>query len=428
MPIRIFTLARKHLLARWRTIVFGTLLVFAYQSFRKQPADLLQRPVRGPVLLETEPLTPELRGLPGLSLDDASNNLDVIEHDGRTYLAFRNAPNHFASVDARLYVVSTTDAHHWRYETSVKLGRDLREPRLLSLGGALHLYFAVLGTSMLRFEPEKMMGVERRADGTWSDARDIYRPGFIPWRTKLLGQHAYMSAYGDGRHIYERDGIPLEVHLLTTEDGWQWHPAIPGQPAVLRGGGSETDFVDAPDGSLLAVVRNEAGDGEQWGSKICKGAMGAPGMWNCRNDGRKFDSPLLFRHDDAVYLIARRHLRGDGAYDLKWRRLPPALQTLAYQLDYWRYPKRCALWKVDPQTLDVTWQLDLPSRGDTCFPAVQPGPNGTVAVYNYSSPIDGPEVSWLGGQLGHTDIYRSLIKLEPASPFSSFGAPPTPGN
>ena len=109
--------------------------------------------------------------------------------------------------------------------------------------------------------------------------------------------------------------------------------------------------------------------------------------------------------------MARRHLRGDGAYDLGWRRLPAGLQTLFYQLDYWRYPKRCAVWEVDASTLAVRWQVDLPSRGDTCFPAVSPAGAGQVHVYNYSSPIEGPDLPWVAGQLGPTLIYRTLLHL-----------------
>jgi hypothetical protein len=407
----------------WVRLVARSLFVaFFLAAFllRREAPSRLDPPLRGPRLLDTEAVTPRLLNLPGMALANANNNLDVTEHEGRFYLAFRNAPNHFASRDARLYVVSSNDEKNWRFETIVNLGRDLREPRLLSWGGQLHLYFAVLGTSMLQFEPDKMMGLARKADGTWTQPRDVYRPGFIPWRTKVLGGKPYMASYGDGRHIYTRDGVPLEVHWLTSEDGWSWHPAVATQAAVLKGGGSETDFVDAPDGGIVSVVRNEAGDDGGWGSKICKASATAPGVWSCRNDPRKFDSPLLFRHGNAIYLIARRHLRGDGAYDLGWRRLPHAVQTLVYQLDYWRYPKRCALWKVDAQTLDVTWQLDLPSKGDTCFPAVQvergagaSQNGGMVAVYNYSSPLDGPDVPWLTGQLGRTNIYRSLIQLDP---------------
>ena len=72
------------------------------------------------------------------------------------------------------------------------LGRDVREPRLLSFEqdgvSKLFMYFAVLGTDLLSFDPQKMMGVARGADGSWTAPRDVYRPGFIPWRTRTVGR------------------------------------------------------------------------------------------------------------------------------------------------------------------------------------------------------------------------------------------------
>jgi hypothetical protein len=106
-------------------------------------------------------------GLPaGLALQDASNNLDVIVYDGRFFLAFRTAPSHFASALATLHVVSSCDEVTWEHEWSFNLQTDLREPRLLSFGGRLFLYFAVLGDNQLAFEPQGMMVTERRAGGT----------------------------------------------------------------------------------------------------------------------------------------------------------------------------------------------------------------------------------------------------------------------
>jgi hypothetical protein len=75
-------------------------------------------------------------------LQTANNNLDVVRHQGRVYLAWRAAPSHFASADVVMNVASSEDEKTWRYETSFKLGRDLREPRFLSLGDKLLLYVA----------------------------------------------------------------------------------------------------------------------------------------------------------------------------------------------------------------------------------------------------------------------------------------------
>jgi hypothetical protein len=59
-----------------------------------------------------------------------------VAHEGRCFLAFRTAQRRFASDKAELYVVSSTDPERWTLEARVALGSDVREPRLLSYGGA----------------------------------------------------------------------------------------------------------------------------------------------------------------------------------------------------------------------------------------------------------------------------------------------------
>src|SRR5262245_44289695 len=77
-----------------------------------------------------------------IQADNANNNLDVIDHDGRRYFAWRSAPHHFAHRAARLYVVSSGDGGRtWEHETTIALERDIREPRFLALGRELFLYF-----------------------------------------------------------------------------------------------------------------------------------------------------------------------------------------------------------------------------------------------------------------------------------------------
>jgi hypothetical protein len=186
---------------------------------------------------------------------------------------------------------------------------------------------------------------------------------------------------------------------------------IPDQPVVLTGGSSETDFVFLDDGSLLAVSRNEMGDETGWGMKICRAWPDALGDWQCVADRRKYDSPLLFRHRDQVYLIGRRNMTETGDYDLQRRDLCDFLQTLTYELDYWFRPKRCSLWRVDPDALAVEFILDLPSCGDTCFPGIVPLGRGNYLVYNYTSPLDGNDPFWLQGQLNPTLIYGIMLTL-----------------
>ena len=61
----------------------------------------------------------------------------------------------------------------------------------------------------------------------------------------------------------------------------------------------------------------------------------------------------------------------------------------------------------DARTIDAA--LDLPSRGDTCFPeAVELGDD--LLLYNYSSDPEGPDVSWVEGQKAPTYIVRQIVR------------------
>lgn len=349
---------------------------------------------------------------PEVTPQEANNNLDVVRHDGRVFLAFRTAPSHFASADVALYVVSSEDEQAWRFEGRITMQTDLREPRFLSWRGRLFLYFALLGTDSLNFEPRGMMVTEWLGPGQLGVPERTYEDGAIPWRTKVVGDVPYLVAYTGGENVYDLDEEPIRIHFLKTDDGRSWRAVVPGQPVVQEGGGSETDFVLMDDGALVAVTRNEAGDPAfGWGSKICRAEAGALGDWRCVADPRKYDSPLLFRSGSEIYLIARRNLTETGHYDLMRRDLGRVEQTMAYLFDYSSRPKRCSLWRVDPRSLAVTFVLDLASRGDTCFPGLVELGLGAFAVYNYSSPIEGPDLEWINGQLGETNIYRQVLRF-----------------
>jgi hypothetical protein len=357
----------------------------------------------------SEQIVPSLALPPEAVALDSNNNLDVAEHDGELYIAFRTAPTHFASAETRLHVLSSPNGDLWRHEATFALGTDLREPRFLAWDGRLFLYFAVLGANPLDFEPQGMRFSRFEEPGRWSAPEPVYEAGFIPWRAKVLGGVPYLIGYVGGENIYDPQREPIRIHFLTTRDGLAWEPVVPGRPVVQIGGGSETDFVFLEDGALVAVQRNEKGDELGWGSKICRAEPGALGDWLCVGDKRKFDSPLLFRQGREVWLVARRNLNGTGNYDLELRDLSPEEQTRRYLVDYSLHRKRCSLWKVDPDLLSVEFVQDLPSKGDTCFPSMLRVTPQSVELYNYSSPVDGADLPWIGGQLQETRIYRMLL-------------------
>ena len=340
------------------------------------------------------------------------NNLDVVWFRGRMFFAFRTAPYHFASPKVVMYVVSTEDHEHWTFEAAFDMDTDLREPRFLAIGDRLFLYFAVLGDFLPEFTPREARVAEYLGPAEWSASETVLAPGFIPWRTKSLAGVPSLMGYVGGENIYQPDGEPVRVSWWTTEDGRAFAPKVADRPVVLEGGSSETDAIVLDDGSLVAVSRNELGDELGWGSKICRAHAGSLGDWMCVGDPRKYDSPLMFRHRDEIYLIARRQVSDSGNYDLGLRDLSPSDQTHEYNVNYWLTPKRCALWRVDPIALEVRHVLDLPSSGDTCFPGLIELGDGRYLVYDYTSPLDSDlDRRWMDAQFGPTEIHYVTLTL-----------------
>jgi hypothetical protein len=364
-------------------------------------------------ILETRRIVPS-PGLPSeVEAGDSNNNLDAVRHgDGRVYLAFRTAPHHFASPRTVIQVVSSADEESWRFEGRFHLGRDLREPRLLSLGESLFLYVSRLGQDAFAFEPQGIAFSERRPDGTWTELEPVGPPGTMGWRVRRLGGTPAFFVYSGGADIYSGRRGTLRVGLWRSDDGRRWEPWDSEQPSVYEGGGSEADAVLGDDGTLYGVIRNEAGDDSGWGSLVVRAPAGNLASWACRPDRRKFDSPFMFWHDGEAYLVARRSLQSGGEYD-RGRGTSWLLRTVWNQVNYSLTRKRTALWRYVQGEDRFAFVMDLPSRGDACFPAVLDGVRpGERVVYDYSCDLEGPDLPWIRGQRGRTFIYRHVLGFE----------------
>ncbi len=372
-------------------------------------------------ILEQVPVAPGPDMPEDAALQNANNNLDVEDHDGRRYLAVRTAPNHFASALAEMVVLSRPlDGAAWRVDGRFALGRDVREPQLVSTPDGLILYFAVLGTNPLDFEPGGARVTRYLGEGAWTELEEAFPEDFIPWRIKPHpdgGWHVFGYTGGGNVYDFSEEPPPIEVRWLRSDDALSWEPAVGDEGVVHVGGCSETDAVRLDDGRWLAVLRNEAGDADGFGSKVCVAPAEDPGAWTCTPDPRKYDSPLMLQAAGEAFLIARRQVTETGAYDLgvedpTWNERPQRERYLGFQAAYWGTPKRCAIWRVTADPPAVTWLADLPSRGDTCFPEALPTAEaGVWEVYNYSSDPDGEERSWLQGQNGPTGVYRATVRF-----------------
>jgi hypothetical protein len=332
----------------------------------------------------------------------ASNaNVDIQFHAGRLFMAWRSAPFHFASGDTRMFVVSSTDqGATWEFEHDIHIGSDMREPRLLSFGGRLQLFFFEAGTDRNAFEPKRIWRTERAGPRDWRPLEIFRDAPVVPWDLKVRNGVAWLTSY-TGDHYAggeeDPDESDLRVSFEQSTDG-DVFSAVGGRDVVYRGGVSEVAFEFDADGGLWAVTRNEDGDASGFGSHVCHAPAADLSAWECpeRSDPERYDSPEMFRHRDEIYLIARRDV--GGPFDQADPELPFADRKFANWIAYSTRPKRTALYRIDRGNRRVVHLFDLPGAGDNAFASVQQTGRNTFLVANYTSPLDEPDVSWIDGQ------------------------------
>lgn len=336
----------------------------------------------------------------GVEIQKGNNNLDLVRFGDRFYFAFRTAPTHFASPKARIYIISTADRRSWRHEATIHMGADLREPRFCAFRGRLYFYFFEAGKNPFGFQPEHLYGCEKTADGSWTEPRNLDMDGFVPWRLRVRDDRMYMSAYY-GRDLY-KTGHHGDLRLYVSTDGYAWQPISP-EPQTGATGGEEGEFIFDADGHLWATVRLEGG-----GAMVAYAHRDSLERWHTYPTRDKYDSALLFRHGNDIFLIARRNL--DGTAD-KAHWLPHAIGRLYNLARYSLTKKVTALWKLNKAEKRMEHLIDFPSTGDTAFPGLAPLKDGKWWLMNYSSDIDGPRKSWIRGQLGLTLIYETELSI-----------------
>jgi hypothetical protein len=341
---------------------------------------------------------------PQVLCQTANNNVDIIFHGGRLFLAWRSAPSHFASALAELWVISSEDdGFNWDFETRIALGTDVREPRFLSIGGELQLIFFEAGTDPLQFEPRALRRCFRPGAFRWTEPEVWRLTGedrpVVPWDVKVRGNTAWLTGYA-GPH-YGGGEDALDVLFYRSHDGRDWQP-VGAQGAVYRGGVSEVAFEFASDGSLHAVGRNEDGDESGFGSQVFWSGADLIGEWNrlSKSDPERYDSPEVFAHGADLYLAARRDV--DGPFG-------PEGDMVGYSLRQ----KRSALFRLNTRDHSIEHLQDIPGVGDTAFCSVRRVGRDRFLLANYTSPLDAPDISWLEGQTSPrgTSIYLMDVEL-----------------
>jgi hypothetical protein len=361
--------------------------------------------------------SPVVKVVPGPGLPDrvdcmdSNNNLDIVRFDGRLFLGFRTAPDHFAGRKTMLYIVSSIDeGETWDYEAEVFMGTDMREPRFLALDDKLMFYFFQAGTNRMAFEPRFMFAMHREGPGDWTEPVKIYQPGCIPWRAMTHKGKVYFTVHCGGAMFSEAaEGSQKGVHFLTTQNGYDLLPVNPTRPIAVERGG-ETAFAFDDDDTLYLTLRSGGEPPESFSSSVCKATPDDYSDWECVQTKYKYASPFMFAHDGEIYLIARWSL--DGVYDKEWRWMPDPMEGLAYEARYWWTGKRTALYRLDKDNLVMERLFDFPSKGDTAFPGMVEIDENSYLMYNYSNDPEGRDRIWMNGQLGKTNIYSTIIMFE----------------
>jgi hypothetical protein len=372
------------------------------------------------VVSDPVPVVPSPALPAGLEVSRSNNNLAIARHDGRLFLAFRTAPIHFASPNARLVVLSSPDlGRSWSLETTFATGRDLREPFLLEVGGQLRLYFVELDERFYRFEALALWRASRCGPGCWTTPERWGGPDEITWDFKVRGGRAWMTSYRNKR--YELAAHPVEVRFWTSPDGLGWEEV--GDRPVYRGGATETAFEFDQRGALWAVTRNEDGDDTGFGSHVATAEPRALGAWRvaATSESSKFDSPRLFRHGGEIFLVARRHL--GPPFGSRFPALSGGPRRLLEWASYSVRPKRTTIYWLDRTTSRVETVVDLPSAGDTAFPSIVRLSPHEFLIANYSSAFRHSDRSWLWGQLNGTGIYFIRVRFEPRGVRAAAAAP-----
>jgi hypothetical protein len=342
----------------------------------------------------------------GVDCLPANNNLDLTWFGGRLWLAWRTAPNHFASARARLEVASAERWDgRWRREATVALGADVREPRWVADGDRLQLWFMRLGTDPKRFQPDGVQRIVRSpVAGAWSEPSPALPRDLVPWRVRRFGGRWALIGYRGGERMYGPRPVDPVVELRWSDDLERW-----GDPVDVHVGGCECELLQLPDGRWLGVTRNEGPT--RRGSDVLVG----PDLdhLSVTPIARKLDSPNLFLWAGEPFVFARRQVAHSGRYDHVPRWVPGAVAIRIDQAVWSLTRKRSTLYRVDVAAGSVDPVVDLPGRGDTAFTGVVPespddagpaGPEGPLLVADYSSAPAVGDRMWLRGQLNPTEI------------------------
>ncbi|MCA9194407.1 MAG: prolyl oligopeptidase family serine peptidase [Planctomycetales bacterium] len=243
---------------------------------------------------------------------------DLIQYQGRFYLAFRSCPDgHMVHPTSSIIVLASNDLRAWEkiHQFSVPL-RDVRDPHFLEFQGRLFVYTGTWycgETSPTTRDLNQHLGYcTYTTDGVhWSNPQMLEGTfGHYVWRASKWGDQAYLC----GRRKIEFDirpkgeGPDVESVMLASNDGLIWRKHSLFQESQ----GDETAFQFDELGNLLAVARRGRDSAELLRSQ-------APYTeWQRTDLGQYIGGPLLTRWGQNWFVGGRMNTPTGPRTSLSW--------------------------------------------------------------------------------------------------------------
>ena len=93
--------------------------------------------------------------------------------------------------------------------------------------------------------------------------------------------------------------------------------------------------------------------------------MTSPEFIGNQSDPIIYESPRMFAHEDDLYLVARTDPMGPFMSSGIGLNFPKVVHHLYDLVAYSTRPHGTALWKLNQETEQLEWIMDLPGCGDT---------------------------------------------------------------
>ncbi len=322
-----------------------------------------------------------------------NSNTDMIQWQGKFFLAYVSSPFHFGSSKSILHIQRSGDlGHTWSEVTAFSAGggEDIRDPKLAVIGSRLFLY--ALKNVTFTAEPFVTVYSYTEDGSTWTPFETIASlDGWLFWRPKTMDGATYYNAaywHDHGKAV-----------LLKSSDGIDWQIV-----SYIHEGQheDETEIEFLPDGRLIATARLEYdsfGDGafgHPLGATLITVSDPPYATWTDLLQSRvtRLDGPYLFSYNGRVYAVGRYQpdLGHSGPFTAQG-------SVMAR--------KRTSLFEV--RTNGLAYLTDLPSAGDTAYEGLVVVGDKAYISY-YTSPIN-HDYAWFLGMISPSQVRMAEVDL-----------------